>query len=104
MKPYDIDKYLRQNPQGKKGSPGTYRLRFYFSPSKVLKPSRIEIGLGTADKNEARIRASIFLRGLYALGYEVSSRITLMDCKQITHSRADFYPPKTDLQMTLDLQ
>ena len=104
MKPYDIDKYLRQNRQGKKGKLGTYRLRFYFSPSKVLKPSRIEIGLGTADKNEARIRASIFLRGLYALGYEVSSRITLMDCKQITHSRADFYPPEKYFQMTFDLQ
>lgn len=104
MKPYDIDKYLRQNKKGKKGKLGTYRLRFYFSPSKVLKPSRIEIGLGTADKNEARIRASIFLRGLYALGYEVSSRITLMDCKQITHSRADFYPPEKYFQMTFDLQ
>lgn len=104
MKPYDIDKYLRQNKKGKKGKLGAYRLRFYFSPSKVLKPSRIEIGLGTADKNEARIRASIFLRGLYALGYEVSSRITLMDCKQITHSRADFYPPEKYFQMTFDLQ
>ena len=104
MKPYDIDKYLRQNRQGKKGKLGTYRLRFYFSPSKVLKPSRIEIGLGTADKNEARMRASIFLRGLYALGYEVSSRITLMDCKQITHSRADFYPPEKYFQMTFDLK
>ena len=104
MKPYDIDKYLRQNRHGKKGKPGTYRLRFYFSPSKVLKPSRIEIGLCTADKNEARMRASIFLRGLYALGYEVASRITLMDCKQITHSRADFYPPEKYFQMTFDLQ
>ena len=68
MKPYDIDKYLRQNRQGKKGKLGTYRLRFYFSPSKVLKPSRIEIGLGTADKNEARIRASIFSERAVCIG------------------------------------
>lgn len=104
MKPYDIDKYLRQNQQGKKGKLGTYRLRFYFSPSKVMKAKRIEIGLCTSDKNEARMRASIFLRGLYALGYEVSSRIGLVECKQIAHCRADFYPPKECFQMTFDLQ
>ena len=104
MKTYSVDKYLRQNKTGKKGTPGTYRLRFYFSTSKVLKAHRIEVGLGTHDKDEARIRASIFLRGLYAMGYEVSSRITLMDCKQITHSRADFYPPEKYFQMTFDLQ
>ena len=94
MKHYDIDKYLRQNPQGKEGKPGTYRLRFYFTHRKEWKASRVEIGLGTDNKEEARIRASIFLRGLYALGYEVSSRIKFKDCESITHSRADFYPPK----------
>lgn len=94
MKIYNIDKYLKQNQQGKKGNPGTYRLRFYFSARKELKASRYEIGLGTNDKEEARIRASIFLRGLYALGYEVSSRIKFQECEQMTHSREDFYPPK----------
>lgn len=94
MKTYPVDKYLRQNKTGKKGTPGTYRLRFYFSTSKVLKAHRIEVGLGTHDKDEARIRALIFFRRLYAMGYEVSSRITFKDCKQITHSRTDFIPQR----------
>lgn len=98
MKTYPVDKYLRQNKTGKKGTPGTYRLRFYFSTSKVLKAHRIEVGLGTADKDEARIRASIFLRGLYAMGYEVSSRVELKECKQVAHSCADFYPPKEEFK------
>lgn len=98
MKTYPVDKYLRQNKTGKKGTPGTYRLRFYFTTSKVLKAHRIEVGLCTHDKDEARIRASIFLRGLYAMGYEVSSRVELEECKQVAHSYDDFYPPKEDFK------
>lgn len=104
MKIYFIDRYLRQNKDGKNGEPGSYRLRFYYYKNKVFKASRIEFGLGTKDKEEARIRAFVFFKGLYALGYRIAGKGVLNNIKKNIPKKKDIYPPKEALQMELNLR
>lgn len=99
MKIYDVDPYLRRNPKGVGRHGGSYRLRFYFSADKKKKAERIEIGLGTSRKREARIRASALIRSLYAMGYSIASKIKLKKEKKTK----EIYPPKKYFQMELDL-
>lgn len=81
MKNYSLKNYLRQNKTGKRGKPGTFKLRLYFNADKRLKPIRVEIGLNTCKEDEALERALIFLKGVYALGGSFSNKISLASFK-----------------------
>lgn len=67
--------YLRQNAPKKDGTPGSYSLRFLLTLNPMHKPRRVEIGLGTCDRDEAYWRARTILKAIWVLGGEFTSRV-----------------------------
>lgn len=68
MKKEVFESYLRQNKDTSKGEKGSFYVRFCIV-DKVLR--RVDIGLGTKDKEEALIRAKIAWCSLTACGLVV---------------------------------
>lgn len=75
MKYNKLKQYLRQNKPRKNGLPGTYSIRLLWLYDRRMAPKKIERGLGTNIESEALQRASLLLRFLYSLGYQVSNRL-----------------------------
>lgn len=63
-----IGKLLRQNPPKKDGSPGAFSVRLFVQEHEALKAKRVEVGLGTSNREEALNRAAVVIRALYAAG------------------------------------
>lgn len=63
-----IDKHLRQNPPSACGQPGSFFIRLFVQEDERLKAKRVEVGLGTRDKDEARKRAAVLIHAFYATG------------------------------------
>lgn len=74
-----VSRYLRQNAPHEDKTPGTFSLRFLVWPTdRRQKPKRVEIGLGTNDRDAAVFVARVLLRGIYALGGRFSGRLDLL--------------------------
>lgn len=76
-KKYELERYLRQNPQGATNQPGTYNVRLLVCENRAMKAHRVEIGLGTSDKGEALSRAKLLINCIYALGCTLSNRVAI---------------------------
>lgn len=63
-----ISKLIRQNPNKKDGSPGSFSVRLFVQEHEAMKAKRLEIGLGTSNREEAISRAAVAIRALYAAG------------------------------------
>lgn len=63
-----IGKLLRQNPNKKDGTPGAFSVRLFVQEHEAMKARRLEIGLGTSNREEAINRAAVAIRALYAAG------------------------------------
>lgn len=60
---------LSQNPPGKGGRPGTWKLRVWVRDRPCLKPRRVRLGLGQAHSLfEALIRAEVVVRAMLVTG------------------------------------
>lgn len=66
MKMMNVEKLLRQNRPHKDGSPGSWKLRLALFPPGMVQ-QRVEIGLGTTDRETAKTRAMIAIRALLAV-------------------------------------
>lgn len=63
-----LRRLLRQNPPRRDGTPGTFTIRLFVQEDELMKPKRIEVGLGTNNEDEAVKRAESIVRAFYAAG------------------------------------
>lgn len=63
-----LRRLLRQNAPRKDGTPGSFMIRLFVQEDPLVKPKRIEVGLGTNDEDEAVKRAESIVRAFYAAG------------------------------------
>lgn len=65
----DTDAFFLQNKQGKRGLPGTWKLRVWVRDLPHLKPRRISLGLGRArTRLEALLAAEVLVRAFLITG------------------------------------
>lgn len=75
-----LEKYLRQQPCLKPGKLGSWCVRLCVTDN-VQKSRRIELGLGTSDKQEALARTRLIVMAFMACRIYVTNRRVLMELK-----------------------
>ena len=88
-----VNHYLRQKDKHKDGTPGTYSLRFLVWPTfEGQKPKRVEIGLGTDNREVAIYAARVLVLAIYALGGRFSGRLALLGTQREVARIPDVLP------------
>lgn len=80
MKNEILEKFLRQGADTKTGKKGSWCVRLWVGDN-VLKSRRVELGLGTRDKEEALRRARLVVTAFLACKIAVTNRSVLMELR-----------------------
>ena len=84
-----IQSYLRKVKRSN-GEFGAYTLRFlvWMNGNTRLKPRRVELGLGTADKSQAVFAARLVLQALAVLGAKFSGALAGLERRRLLRQPA----------------
>lgn len=71
---------LKQNKPTKAGKEGSYNVRFHIQKhGRDFKARRVEIGLGTANREKALHAAAVLVRVLEGMGMHITSKLPTLD-------------------------